>query len=78
MFLRRILLVQKGWTIKRIPFGQRKFRLTGYQSIGIGRRENSGHILTEMHSYNFYVEGRVKRFRNVPILPCYGGQPLHN
>jgi hypothetical protein len=38
LHIRRILLVPSDWRIGRIPFARRKFRLTGYQSKGIGER----------------------------------------
>jgi len=38
MYVRKILLVQKDWTIEGVPFAWRKFRPTGYQSKGIGGR----------------------------------------
>jgi len=41
MGITRILLVQKDWRIDRIPFAQRKFRPTGYQSKGIAGSEDS-------------------------------------
>jgi len=40
MHIRQILLVRKDWSIGGIPFARRKFRLTGYQSKGIGGRRN--------------------------------------
>ena len=44
-----VLLVQRGLRIGRIPLARRKFRPTGYQSKGIGGREDSRNLSREKH-----------------------------
>jgi hypothetical protein len=50
MHIRRIVLVRSDWRIGRIPFAWRKFRLTGYQSKGIGERWDGSKLSREKHS----------------------------
>jgi len=50
MHIGKIPLVRKDWKIRKIPFGRRKFRLTGYQSMGIGGRRNGSRLSREKHS----------------------------
>jgi hypothetical protein len=47
-----LTLVRRDWKIEGIPFAWRKFRLTGYQSNGIGERRDGSNLSREMHSSN--------------------------
>ena len=50
LYIRMILFVQRDWKIGRITFAQRKFRLTGYQSKGIGGQRSHSQLSRERRS----------------------------
>jgi len=52
MYIRKIMLVRKDCWIGRIPFARRKFRPSGYQSIGIGGQRNGSDLSREKYSQN--------------------------
>jgi len=47
MNIRKILVVQRDWSIGGISFAWRQFRLTGYQNTGMGGQKESRHLLRE-------------------------------